>query len=205
MADEQDDTTSQDREERGRDDDVRKSDAGDRATRRDADDRDDTGGGNDEKDASQLGDAGKRAIDAMKRERNAAKKDLADVQAELRKFTDAQKSEGQRLQETAQQSTARADKAESGLRAMQVALDRAPDGATIAQVRAVAKRVRGDDDEALESDADELYTLLAPGKPEQQTKVPTTRPTERLRGGTSPEDDLEETDAGKLADLINRN
>lgn len=155
-------------------------------------------------DTEQLGDAGKKALDAMKRERNAARKELADLKAQLKQYQDRDKTEAERLQEAAAEAKTRADRAEAALRRRLVAEDRAPEHATPAQIRAVAKRVQGDTDEDLEADADELYALLAPKPADSPPKVP-ARPAERMpRGGGDPDDPPEETDPRKLAALIPR-
>jgi hypothetical protein len=161
----------------------------------------------DKGDENALRDPGKRALDAMKRERNAARKELADIRAELKKFQDKDKSEAQRLEEAREEATTRAAKAEERHRALSVAMDRAPAHATLAQVRAVAKRVRGESDDDLEADADELFELLAPAPPAKDDKPERKvagRPRERLRGGGDPDDEPEESDPRKLADLIRR-
>ena len=155
----------------------------------------------DEGDAEQLGDAGKRALDAMKRDRKAARDELVQVRAKLKEYEDKDKSESERLQEAAESAKSKAHAAETNLRSLQVAMDRAPDHATLAHVRAVAKRVRGDNDDELGADADELFALVAP----ERVSKPSGKPTERLRpGGTDPEEPVEETDPKKLAALIRR-
>lgn len=157
-------------------------------------------------DASKLGDAGKRALDAMKREKNAAKKQTAELLAKLKNYEDKDKTEGQRLQEAAEDAKTRATKAESSARKLQMALDRAPEGATLAHIKAVAKRISGDSDEDLEADCDELFALFAPQKDNVTTtkKEPPGKPKERLSGGGEPDDNPEEMDPRKLADSIGR-
>lgn len=160
-------------------------------------------------DETALREPGKRALDTMKRERNTARKELASIKAELKKFQDKDKTEAQRLEEAREEATTRAAKAEERHKALSVAMEHAPAHATLAQVRAVAKRVRGDSDDELEADAQELFELLAPAppakddKPERDRKV-AGRPRERLRGGGDPDDEPEESDPRKLADLIRR-
>lgn len=157
-------------------------------------------------DKSTLDNAGKKAIDAMKRERNAAKKALAEAQAKIKEYADKDKTDTERLAEAAEEAKTRAGKAEQGFRKLQTAMDRAPEGATLAQIKAVAKRLSGDSDEEMEEDADELFALLAPASTSDtdRRKAPAGRPKERLRGGGDPEDEPEETDPRKLADLIGR-
>lgn len=126
---------------------------------------------------------------------------MKDATGRLKKYEDQNKSEAERLQEAAQESGKRAEKAEQALRRREIAEDRAPEHATLAQIKAVAKRLSGDDDEALEADADELFALLAPEPAKPRTPQ---RPKERLRGGGEPDEEPEETDPRKLADAIRR-
>jgi hypothetical protein len=164
--------------------------------------------------AGALGDAGKRAIDAMKRERNAARKEAAEIRAKLKDIEDKDKSEAQRLQEAAEEARMRASAAEAGFRKMRIAMDKAPEGASLGQIRAVAKRLAGESDEDMEADADELFELLAIAsvkpvdKPEDEpakgNKSLPAKPREKLRGGGAPDDEPDETDPRKLAGLIGR-
>lgn len=170
---------------------------------------DDTLDGDDKPDNKpDLGDAGKKAIEAMKRERNAAKKALADAQAELKKYSDRDKTDTERLTETAEDAKSRAGKAELNLRKLTTAMERAPEGATLTQIRAVAKRLSGDTDEDMEADADELFGLFAPApkstSDETKRPAPTGKPTPTLKGGGAPDEEPEEMDPRKLADLIGR-
>lgn len=178
---------------------------------RDNDDDDDRRttrkGDDDDGDASKLGDPGKRALDAMKRERNTARKELNDLRAQLKKYQDKDKTETERLTEARDEATTRAAKAEESFRSMSVAIDRAPAHATLKHVRMVAKRLRGDSEEELEADADELFDMLAPAPKEKDEPAPRKvagKPRERLRGGGDPEEEPEETDPRKLAEMIRR-
>lgn len=135
---------------------------------------------------------------ARKHERSAK-----ETSAKLRKYEDQNKSEAQRLQEAAEEHRTRAEKAESALRRREIAEERAPAHATLAQIKAVAKRLSGDDDDALAEDADELFSLLVPAPPKASTPG---RPKERLRpGNADPEEGETETDPRKLADMVRRN
>lgn len=53
----------------------------------------------DDDGANYLRDAGKKALDSMKAERNAARKELNDVREKLREYEDRDKSEAQKLSE----------------------------------------------------------------------------------------------------------
>lgn len=128
-----------------------------------------------------------------------------ETSSKLRQYEDASKSDLERWEERANTAESRAGTAEAKAKALEIAIERAPEHASLAQVRAVAKRVRGEDDEALEKDADELFSLLAPApsEPKPGTKTP-ARPKERLKGGADPDEEPEETDPRKLAALLPR-
>jgi chromosome segregation ATPase len=137
--------------------------------------------------------------DEWKRRSRKHERDLKATQAELNKIKDKDKTETQRLTEERDSLKTTAEKAADALARMNIAADLAPEGATLAQLRKVAKRLRGDNDEELEADAKELWEDFGP------TKTPTAgRPKERLRGGADPSEDPEETDPKKLAALIPR-
>jgi hypothetical protein len=128
-------------------------------------------------------------------------KDANARAAALKKYEDANKSEAQRLEEERDSHRSRAEKAEAALKRRDIAEQRAPEHATPAQIRTVAKRLAGDSDEEMEKDADELFAAFAPAPPTSKTA---SRPKERLRGGSEPDEDVEETDPRKLAALIPR-
>lgn len=179
---------------------------GDDSSDTDDDDRRTTRKG-DDGDPSKLGDPGKRALDAMKRDRNTARKELNDLKAQLKKYQDKDKTETERLTEARDEASTRAAKAEESFRSLSVAMDRAPAHATLKHVRMVAKRLRGDSEEELETDADELFEMLAPAPKEKDEPAPRKvagKPRERLRGGGDPEEEPEETDPRKLAEMIRR-
>lgn len=121
--------------------------------------------------------------------------------AKLQQYEDQGKSEAERLQQAATSNLTRAEKAEAALRSREIAEARAPEHATVAHIKAVAKRLVGDSDDDLEADADDLFALLAPAPPTPKTP---TRPKERLRGGAEPDEDTEESDPRKLAALVPR-
>jgi hypothetical protein len=136
----------------------------------------------------------------LSRQNEAAAKQRADA---LKKYEDANKSEAERLQEALVTHQSRAEKAEAALRRREVAESRAPEHATVAQIKAVAKRLAGDSDDELETDADELFALLAPA-PEPKPRSTPSRPKEQLRGGGDPEVETEENDPRKLAARVPR-
>jgi len=182
------------------DDDADDDGTADKPTRKDRDQNDN----DDEGDPSALRDPGKRALDSMKRERNAARKELAEARKRLKDIDDKGKTDTERLTEAHKEAASRAEKAESSYLALTVAMDRAPAHATLAQVRAVAKRIRGESEEDLEADADELFEMVVPAPKQDDTpkkRVP-SNPRTRLRGGADPEEEPEENDPRKLAAAI---
>lgn len=173
----------------------------------DAVDADERGGDEgDDRDADQLGDPGKRALDRMKAARKAAEKEASELKARLDKYENANKTELQRLTEERDQLRDTSTKAVSKAKALEIALEAAPEHASLAHVRAVAKRVRGENDEELEADAAELFELLAPAPDAKSSpKVANSRPQPRLKGGTAdPDEEPEENDPRKLAALLPR-
>src|SRR5690554_2635482 len=125
-----------------------------------------------------------------------------EVASKLKQYEDANKSESQRLQEAYESYKSRAEKAEAQLLRREIAERLAPEHATPKQIAQVAKRMTGDDEEALEADAAELFELIAP-EPKTAPKTP-SRPKERLKGGSEPDEEPEETDPRKLAALVPR-
>jgi len=126
--------------------------------------------------------------------------------AKLREYEDANKSEAQRLADSASEFKTRAEKAESALRRREIAEDRAPAHATPKQIAWVARRIAGESDEDFETDADDLFAQIAPAPAKESAPKTSQRPKERLRpGNADPEEDEEETDPRKLADSIRRN
>lgn len=159
--------------------------------------------------ADQLGDAGKKALDSIKEQRRAAreerdkaKADLAEAQKALSKYSDRDKSETQRLTEERDAAKVELAKATSAIKRREFAEEHAPEHATAAQIRAVAKRLSGDTDAELEADAKELYALIAP---ESSKPSVSSKPKERLRGGGDPTDEgAGEMDPRKLAAQVSR-
>jgi CHAD domain-containing protein len=172
----------------------------------DGDDDDDEGSG-----SGKLRDEGKRALEAMKEQRKAARtardqarKEADDLRRELDKFRNANKSELQRLIDERDALKEQLGQVSSAAKRRDFAEELAPEHATAQQIRLVAKYIAGSTDEELEASAQELFSTFAPEPPKAKT---TRRPEERLarpKGGTNPEEDDEETDARKLADMIRR-
>lgn len=156
----------------------------------------------DDPGSAEKDDKGKSEAEKWKALSRKNERELRAAQAKLKEFEDAKLSESERLQKAHEEAKARAAKAESQLSRMRIAAETAPEGATLAQLQKVAKRMAGEDDAALEADAKELWEDFGP---RSAPKPPTSKPKERLRGGGDPD---EEDDTGyhpdKLAALIPR-
>lgn len=118
-----------------------------------------------------LGDAGKKALDAMKAERNKAAREAADLRSKLQEFEDRNKTEAERLAEKASTSESRASEAEARATRLEVILDKLPADATVDDVKrlvTLSKRLVGSTREELEADADELlgtFKTSGPSRP----------------------------------------
>ncbi|WP_051549266.1 hypothetical protein [Nocardioides sp. URHA0032] len=102
-----------------------------------------------------LGDAGKKALDAERREKRAAEKRAADLEARLKEFEDRDKTESTRAIERAEAAEKAAAAAEARALRLEVASEK---GLTPAQ----AKRLVGETREELEADASELLETFKP-------------------------------------------
>lgn len=113
-----------------------------------------------------LGDAGKKALDAERKARKEAEqrlKDLEPVAARAKELEDAQKTETQKLAEKLEAATAQGGESQASLLRLEVALDKAPEGTSVSRVRTLAKRLSGSTREELEADADELFAEFSAG------------------------------------------
>lgn len=163
--------------------------------------------GHDEDDDSEESKPGDRKYDEIiagrkkaRDERDDWKRKAEQALVKVAEYENAGKSETERLQGDRDSFKGRAEKAETQLARLEIALSTAPDHATLAQARKVAKRLAGDSEEGLRDDAEELWADFAP----TPTKPPVTKPKERLKGGGEPDEDSELLDPKKLAALIPR-
>lgn len=123
--------------------------------------------------------------------------------ARVREFEDKDKSDLQRATDKLSETEKRAAEAEHASLRLEVALDKAPEGMSVAQVRKLAKRLSGKDRAELEADAAELFAEF---KPTQETNSGsgTGRPKERGRPGASNASEPDEMDPAKLAAKVPR-
>lgn len=143
-------------------------------------------------DPDQLGEAGKKALDAERKRARDEKKRADELEARIREIEDRDKSEGERLTEKLTAAEQRAQDAEQRAMRLEVA---AAKGLTSAQ----AKRLVGSTVEELEADADEILDAFKPADAER----PPGRPAENLRPGSVPDAEPSE-DIRKIVDSIDR-
>lgn len=119
------------------------------------DDNTENTGATEQPATGELGDAGKKALDAERREKRAAEKRAAELEAKLKEFEDRDKTESTRAIERAEAAEKAAAAAEARALRLEVASER---GLTPAQ----AKRLVGETREELEADASELLETFKP-------------------------------------------
>lgn len=136
-------------------------------------------------------------VAALKAALKKANDEAAASRHKLKELEDRDKSDSEKLAERVAAAEKRAADAEAKALRLEVA---AAKGLTPSQV----KRLVGTTREELEADADELLADFAPRSHNDDPPPPGGRPKERLRGGSDPTEEPEETDPRKLADLIPR-
>jgi len=110
-------------------------------------------------------------------------KENFDAARKLKEIEDAKKTEQERVAEQLEAAKAEGEKASRALMRLEVALDKAPEGMPLSQVRKLAKRLTGATREELESDAEELFADFPPARESSASG----RPRERLRPGATRE------------------
>lgn len=141
---------------------------------------------------------------SLARKHEAQAKANAKAAEQLKAMEDQGKSELERATTAAQEAASRAAKAELAALQLDVALEQAPEGMTVAQVRKLAKRLAGTTREELEADAEELFAEFAGtnGDGTGGGKPPVRTPQERLRsGGSSTEPEPEPSTDEVLAKI----
>lgn len=128
--------------------------------------------------AANLGDAGKRALEAERKRARDEKKRADELAARLKDLEDKDKTEGERLTGRLTEAEKRAEAAEARALRLEVAHAK---GLTPGQ----AKRLVGTTQEELEADADEILAEFSPK--ETRGDDERRRPRERLRSGTVPD------------------
>lgn len=113
-------------------------------------------------DSEPLGDAGKKALEAERKNARQAAKERDALAARLQEFEDRDKSEAEKVAERAKAAEDRAAQAESKSLRLEVAFEK---GLTPAQ----AKRLVGSTRDELEADADELLETFKPSEEKPPT------------------------------------
>lgn len=124
-------------------------------------------------------DAGKKALDAERKNARAAARERDALAARLKEFEDRDKSETQRLAERAEAAERRAVEVELRAMRLEVAAEK---GLNPSQ----AKRLLGTTREEIEADADELIATFAPPPLPDEPPSAARRPVESLRPGAAP-------------------
>lgn len=144
------------------------------------------------------------------RKHEARAKANAEAAEKLKKLEDEGKSEGERREEALATITSERDQLKQENLRLTVALDKAPEGMPLSKVKKLAKRLTGGTLEDLEADAEELFAEFTPtdtdGSNDADGGKPSDRrlPKERLKTGSVPNTEPEETDPNKLAALVPR-
>lgn len=137
---------------------------------------------------------------ALARKHETQAKANATAATELAKIKEADKTEAQKAADKAAEMEQRATAAELASLRTDVALDKAPEGMSVAQVRKLAKRLAGATREELEADAVELFAEFTPAASDDSKR----RPKERLRTGATGDTEPDENDPKKLAAQVSR-
>lgn len=140
-----------------------------------------------------------KLITDLRADRDKVKGERDGLQSKVAEHERANESAAEKAEREKAEALDRATKAEGSALRLEVAMDKAPDGMTLAQVRKLAKRLTGTTKEELETDADELFADFAPSGNEGGGGNGRQRPREALRPGAAPSSEPEETDPRKLA------
>jgi uncharacterized protein involved in exopolysaccharide biosynthesis len=153
---------------------------------------DDPAKGDPEPDKPDLGDPGKKALEAERKARRDAERQLREMGDQLKALQDKDKSDSERLTEKVTQLEKDLAAAAAKADRFEVALEKGLDMTR-------AKRLTGSTREELEADAEELMSWTA-GKP---TDPVPGKPAEDLRGGGDPTEEPE-VDIRAVVDAVPR-
>lgn len=135
--------------------------------------------------------AARAEIEKLRRESAGFRTKLREVEplaTKARELEDAAKSETQKLQESLDAAKAEATTSAAALQRYMVALDAAPEGVSLDDIRWVAGRAQGSTPEELAADAADLFSRLAPAAAAATPPAANggQRPVESLRPGALP-------------------
>lgn len=137
----------------------------------------------------------KAKISKVNQEAATLRRRAKEAEAKVREFEERDKTDSEKLTEQSERDRIAADAATREAARLRVALRK---GLTETQSR----RLIGDTEEELESDADALVADFAPT--DQESDDTKRRPRERLRPGATPSGEPDETDPDKLAAMVPR-
>lgn len=142
---------------------------------------------------------------SLARKHEAQAKANATAAKRLAEIEDGNKSEIERATTQVVEAEKRAGAAEAKALRLEAALEKAPDGMSIAQIRKLANRLQGDNAEELAADAEELFAEFTPPAAASDTDSSASRrPKERLRSGAAPDaDQVDNGPAQEFAKFIN--
>jgi hypothetical protein len=143
-------------------------------------------------------------IQNLRAEKDEHKAKADEFGTKVKEFEDKDKTELERATGKLSEVEKRAADAEHAALRLEVALDKAPEGMSVAQVKKLAKRLAGKNKAELEADAAELFADFAPTKDDAPKGGGSGRPRERLRPGASSDDEPDEMDPAKLAAKVQR-
>lgn len=140
----------------------------------------------------------RKALERANKEAETARTQLKAIKPladKAQALEDASKSELEKLAEQLAAAKAEAAEAASERQRLQVAVEKAPPGASMDDVRWVAGRLQGASPEELAADAEDLFARFAQASPAPGTPPVNGRPVETLRPGalpTTPKPSLED-------------
>ncbi len=149
-----------------------------------------------------LGDGGKKALDAERKARRDAEAEAKNLKDRLAAIEDKDKTEVERLTAQVAQLTKDLDTATVNETRLRVAISKGMSEDKAARLLGAAKRITGATPEELEADADDYFSLLGEPPAEGEGKKdppPGGKPREQLKPGNGdPDIPVEETDIKKL-------
>lgn len=130
--------------------------------------------------------------------------ELKKAADELKALKDKDKSESEKLNGELAAEKATSAKTAAENRRLRVALAKAPEGISAADVLKYADRLRGDTQEQLEADAEEFFASFGSSTTSTKDgKPPASKPSERLKPGGAPEEEPD-IDTDKVLEKIPR-
>lgn len=144
-------------------------------------------------DTPDLGDGGKKAIEAERRARKAADKRAADLEARVKEFEDASKSEAEKAAARAEAAEERAKAAESKALRLEIADE-------LQVPKEFREFLTGTDDDTIRAQAEKVLTALSAATAGQRT-TPRPDPTQGAKPPAGDDLDARIAEAEKRGDI----